>query len=216
MGRASVVLELLKKEVDICKLQADIGKQVEEKISKDQRRYFLQARPPYILLPPGPVPAPGDTTTYTVGSIGGLLTCSLPSAQRLPNFLLQPPLEAITLQLPCTGANAPSGLTAVLGQTSRTRIVEAYEVVQQINHATWCFARRRPPALRTAGAAAVHQEGAGPGEGRQVCPHPEVRLSQRPPSLPGHHLILQRVVLDSCRSSRADPVPHLMCVALRL
>lgn len=83
MGRASVVLELLKKEVDICKLQADIGKQVEEKISKDQRRYFLQARPPSILLPPGPAPAPGDTTTYTVGSIGGLLNCSLPSAQRL-------------------------------------------------------------------------------------------------------------------------------------
>mmetsp|Transcript_6754 Transcript_6754/g.19426 ORF Transcript_6754/g.19426 Transcript_6754/m.19426 type:complete len:811 (+) Transcript_6754:304-2736(+) len=40
--RAAVVLELLKKEVDICKLQANIGKQVEEKISKDQRRYFLQ------------------------------------------------------------------------------------------------------------------------------------------------------------------------------
>jgi Lon-like ATP-dependent protease len=38
------VLELLKKEVELCRLQADIGKQVEEKISKDQRRYFLQAR----------------------------------------------------------------------------------------------------------------------------------------------------------------------------
>jgi ATP-dependent Lon protease len=36
------VLELLKKEVELCRLQADIGKQVEEKISKDQRRYFLQ------------------------------------------------------------------------------------------------------------------------------------------------------------------------------
>lgn len=40
-ARAAVVLELLKKEVDICRLQADIGKRVEEKISKDQRRYFL-------------------------------------------------------------------------------------------------------------------------------------------------------------------------------
>lgn len=40
--RASAVLELLKKEVELCRLQADIGKQVEEKISKDQRRYFLQ------------------------------------------------------------------------------------------------------------------------------------------------------------------------------
>jgi ATP-dependent Lon protease len=38
------VLELLKKEVELCRLQADIGKQVEEKISKDQRRYFLQVR----------------------------------------------------------------------------------------------------------------------------------------------------------------------------
>lgn len=45
-----MVLELLKKEVDICKLQANIGKQVEEKISKDQRRYFLQVPPP----PPPP------------------------------------------------------------------------------------------------------------------------------------------------------------------
>lgn len=42
--RASAVLELLKKEVELCRLQADIGKQVEEKISKDQRRYFLQVR----------------------------------------------------------------------------------------------------------------------------------------------------------------------------
>lgn len=39
--RASAALLLLKKEVELCKLQADIGKRVEEKISKDQRRYFL-------------------------------------------------------------------------------------------------------------------------------------------------------------------------------
>ena len=39
------MLELLKKEVELCRLQADIGKQVEEKISKDQRRYFLQVWP---------------------------------------------------------------------------------------------------------------------------------------------------------------------------
>jgi len=32
---------LLKKEVELCKLQGEIGKRVEEKISKDQRRYFL-------------------------------------------------------------------------------------------------------------------------------------------------------------------------------
>ena len=40
--RATAVLLLLKKEVELCKLQVDIGKRVEEKISKDQRRYFLQ------------------------------------------------------------------------------------------------------------------------------------------------------------------------------
>lgn len=40
--RASAALLLLKKEVELCKLQADIGRRVEEKISKDQRRYFLQ------------------------------------------------------------------------------------------------------------------------------------------------------------------------------
>lgn len=34
-------LLLLKKEVELCKLQLDIGKQVEQKISNDQRRYFL-------------------------------------------------------------------------------------------------------------------------------------------------------------------------------
>ncbi|KAK2078600.1 hypothetical protein QBZ16_003440 [Prototheca wickerhamii] len=39
--RAQQVLLLLKKEVDLCRLQADIGKRVEEKISRDQRRYFL-------------------------------------------------------------------------------------------------------------------------------------------------------------------------------
>ena len=36
-----MVLLLLKKEVELCKLQGEIGKRVEEKISKDQRRYFL-------------------------------------------------------------------------------------------------------------------------------------------------------------------------------
>lgn len=35
------MLELLKKEVSLVKLQADIGKRVEEKIGTDQRRYFL-------------------------------------------------------------------------------------------------------------------------------------------------------------------------------
>ncbi|KAK9814015.1 hypothetical protein WJX73_009263 [Symbiochloris irregularis] len=40
--RANAALLLLKKEVELCKLQADIGRRVEEKISKDQRRYFLQ------------------------------------------------------------------------------------------------------------------------------------------------------------------------------
>lgn len=39
--RANAVLLLLKKEIELCKLQADIGKRVEEKISKDQRRYLL-------------------------------------------------------------------------------------------------------------------------------------------------------------------------------
>ena len=42
MCRAAAALLLLKKEVELCKLQADIGRRVEEKISKDQRRYFLQ------------------------------------------------------------------------------------------------------------------------------------------------------------------------------
>ena len=32
---------LLEKEVELGKLQADIGRRVEEKISGDQRRYFL-------------------------------------------------------------------------------------------------------------------------------------------------------------------------------
>ena len=40
-SRAQKVLELLKKEIDLVKLQQQIGKKVEEKISKDQRRYFL-------------------------------------------------------------------------------------------------------------------------------------------------------------------------------
>lgn len=39
--RANAVLLLLRKEIELCKLQADIGKRVEEKISKDQRRYLL-------------------------------------------------------------------------------------------------------------------------------------------------------------------------------
>jgi len=39
--RANQALFLLKKELELCKLQADIGKRVEEKISADQRRYFL-------------------------------------------------------------------------------------------------------------------------------------------------------------------------------
>ena len=41
LPRANAVLLLLKKEIELCKLQADIGKRVEEKISKDQRRYLL-------------------------------------------------------------------------------------------------------------------------------------------------------------------------------
>ena len=41
LRRADAVLLLLKKEVELCKLQGEIGKRVEEKISKDQRRYFL-------------------------------------------------------------------------------------------------------------------------------------------------------------------------------
>jgi hypothetical protein len=39
--RANEALLLLKKEVELCKLQQDIGKKVEEKINKDQKRYFL-------------------------------------------------------------------------------------------------------------------------------------------------------------------------------
>jgi len=39
--RASAALLLLKKEAELCRLQADIGRRVEEKISKDQRKYFL-------------------------------------------------------------------------------------------------------------------------------------------------------------------------------
>lgn len=39
--RAERALLLLRKEAELVKLQQDIGKKVEEKISKDQRRYFL-------------------------------------------------------------------------------------------------------------------------------------------------------------------------------
>ncbi|KAF8065961.1 lon protease [Scenedesmus sp. PABB004] len=39
--RAQMVLELLKKEVELCKLQADIREQVEAKIMKEQRRMIL-------------------------------------------------------------------------------------------------------------------------------------------------------------------------------
>lgn len=39
--RMTAALVLLKKEVALCKLQVDIGKRVEEKITDDQRRYFL-------------------------------------------------------------------------------------------------------------------------------------------------------------------------------
>ena len=39
--RLSAALVLLKKEVELGKLQADIGRRVEGKISGDQRRYFL-------------------------------------------------------------------------------------------------------------------------------------------------------------------------------
>eukprot|EP00887_Chlorella_sp_A99_P003851 scaffold11.g3851.t1 len=53
--RASQALLLLKKEVELCKLQADIGQRVEEKISKDQRRYFLMEQGKILCLvgPPG-------------------------------------------------------------------------------------------------------------------------------------------------------------------
>lgn len=44
----SAVLLLLKKEIELCKLQQDIGKQVEEKINKDQRRYFLNEQLKFI------------------------------------------------------------------------------------------------------------------------------------------------------------------------
>lgn len=39
--RMQKALMLVKKEVELCKLQLDIGKRVEEKISNDQRKYFL-------------------------------------------------------------------------------------------------------------------------------------------------------------------------------
>lgn len=40
-SRAEAALLLLRKEAELVKLQQDIGRRVEEKISKDQRRYFL-------------------------------------------------------------------------------------------------------------------------------------------------------------------------------
>lgn len=40
-ARAEASLLLLRKEAELVKLQQDIGRRVEEKISKDQRRYFL-------------------------------------------------------------------------------------------------------------------------------------------------------------------------------
>ena len=46
--RMTAVLLLLKKEIELCKLQQDIGKQVEEKISKDQRKYFLNEQLKFI------------------------------------------------------------------------------------------------------------------------------------------------------------------------
>jgi len=39
--KAHKALELLKKEIDIARLQKKIEERVEEKISKDQRRHFL-------------------------------------------------------------------------------------------------------------------------------------------------------------------------------
>jgi Lon-like ATP-dependent protease len=41
LDRLQAALLLLKKEVELSRLQADIGKRVEEKITADQRRYFL-------------------------------------------------------------------------------------------------------------------------------------------------------------------------------
>lgn len=41
LKRLQLTLVLLKKEMELSRLQADIGKRVEEKISADQRKYFL-------------------------------------------------------------------------------------------------------------------------------------------------------------------------------
>lgn len=41
LRRLELTLVLLKKEMELSRLQADIGKRVEEKISTDQRKYFL-------------------------------------------------------------------------------------------------------------------------------------------------------------------------------
>lgn len=40
-SRVGLALELVKKELEISRLQADIGRRVEEKVSAEQRRYFL-------------------------------------------------------------------------------------------------------------------------------------------------------------------------------
>lgn len=102
------MLELLKKEVELCRLQADIGKQVEEKISKDQRRYFLQVR--------------------------------------------------LCLERPSPPTQLPSRSLLLLASSICSRAVHQYVY-----------------APRSTGTAAVDQEGAGPGEGRQVGAHPKVR-----------------------------------------
>ena len=47
--RADQALLLLKKESELVRLQQDISKRVEEKITKDQRRYFLQVHTIYLL-----------------------------------------------------------------------------------------------------------------------------------------------------------------------
>ena len=40
--RLSIALELLTKEKEVAKLQREIAKQVEEKMAKSQREYFLR------------------------------------------------------------------------------------------------------------------------------------------------------------------------------
>ena len=46
--RMAAVLLLLKKEIELCKLQQDIGKRVEEKVGKDQRKFFLNEQLKFI------------------------------------------------------------------------------------------------------------------------------------------------------------------------